>query len=306
MTNETLVERIRGGYAVSDNMQTLYNNNLPLIKRLIKKYAAYEPMEDLLQESYFGLWEAVQHYESSANVLFMSYAQYWIIQAVQRYLDKCGSCVRIPSHTRAKMTKCRRTIEKLQGEGKEPTARQIAALMGISEKEVQEIQIYAQGVASLDSPISDDDSLTLSDTLQGDLSPENETVDKLYAEHAKNELWGIVERHTGQVENRVIKEIFISNQTMAEVARAEGISLNRIRQIKEKGIRRLRTGKARRELLERFDVVESKLYNGGFTSFREHGTSIVEYLTMQKMEAEERYKRHIREIEERHGQRIHH
>ena len=89
--NETLVERIRGGYSVSENMQLLYENNLPLIKRIIRLYTAYEPMEDLLQEAFFGLWTAVQRYESSKEVQFMTYAQYWILSAVRRYIRKCGS-----------------------------------------------------------------------------------------------------------------------------------------------------------------------------------------------------------------------
>lgn len=87
MTNEQIVTEIRNGYSVTDNMQLLYERNLPLIKQIIKKYAAYEPMEDLSQESYFGLVEAVQHYESSKNVRFMTYAEYWVKQSVQRYLE---------------------------------------------------------------------------------------------------------------------------------------------------------------------------------------------------------------------------
>ncbi len=103
MTNEQIVSEIRNGYSVTDYMQLLYESNLPLIKKFIKPYAAYEPMEDLVQESYFGLWEAVQHYETSANVRFMTYVEYWIRQSVQRYLEKCGSAMRIPSHNSMSM-----------------------------------------------------------------------------------------------------------------------------------------------------------------------------------------------------------
>ncbi len=305
MSNEELVAEIRSGFSVSDNMQLLYENNLSLIRSFIKPYAAFEPMEDLLQESFFGLWEAVQHYETDKNVLFMTYAEYWIRQSIKRYLEKCGSTVRIPSHTRQKMTHCRRAIERIEQEqGREPTSAELSAIMGVSEKEVQEIQAYMQGVASLDTPISDDDSLTLSDTLQADFIVENETIDKIYKEHSKSKLWGIVERFTAERENRVIREIFINNQTMAAVARTEGISLNRVRQIKETGLRKLRIGKARRELLEKFDVVESKFYRGALKNFREHGSTIVEYLAMQRVEAEERYQRHLAEIEEMHRQRL--
>ncbi|MBD5521415.1 MAG: hypothetical protein HDR03_09385 [Lachnospiraceae bacterium] len=74
MSNETLVQRIKGGYSVPEDMQALYENNLPLIRKFIKPYTAYEPIEDLMQESYFGLWEAVKHYETDKNVQFMTYA----------------------------------------------------------------------------------------------------------------------------------------------------------------------------------------------------------------------------------------
>ncbi len=300
MTNEQIVAKIKNGFSVTDNMQLLYESNLPLIKQYVKPYSAFEPMEDLLQESYFGLSEAVKHYESAENVKFMTYAGFWIVQAVRHYLKKCGSTVRIPSYTRQKMTHCRRAIEQIEQEqGREPTIEEIAALMGVSEKEVQEIKSYMQGVASLDTPISDDGSLTLSDTLQADLSVENETIDKMYAEHSKNELWGTVERYTMERENHIIREIFINNQSMSAVAKTEGISLNRVRQIKETGLRKLRFGKARRELLEKFDVVESKLYKGTLKNFREHeNTSIVEYIALRRIEAEKRYKRHLAEIEE--------
>lgn len=178
--NETLVERIRGGFSISENMQSLYEGNLPLIKKFIKPYTVYECEADLLQESYFGLWEAVQHYETSKNVRFMTYAEYWIKQSVQRYLENCGSTVRIPAHIRAKMSRIWKATSRLRQEQvKEPAAADIAALLGISVEEVQKIQGYMQGVASLDTPITEDSSLTLADTLRADLSVENDIVDKI-------------------------------------------------------------------------------------------------------------------------------
>lgn len=305
MSNEEIVFEIKNGISATDNMQLLYESNLPLIKIFIKPYTAYEPMEDLLQESYFGLWEAIQHYETDRNIQFMTYAEYWVKQSVQRYLENCGSTVRIPSHTRAKMSRIRRATSQLRQErGREPTVAEIAALLGVSVEEVQEIQGYMQGVASLDTPLTEDSSLTLSDTLQAETSVENETIDKMYAEHSKNELWGIVERYTAKRENDIIKEIFLHDKSMAQVSREQGLSFDSVRQIKEKGLRRLRMGKAKRELLEKFDIVESRLYRGGMKNYKEHGTSIVEYLAIQKLEALERYERHLAEIKERRKERI--
>ena len=249
MTNEQIVSEIRNGYSVTDYMQLLYESNLPLIKKFIKPYAAYEPMEDLVQESYFGLWEAVQHYETSANVRFMTYAEYWIRQSVQRYLEKCGSTVRIPSHTRQKIARYKKTVQELEQElGRMPTDNEIADKMRVPVGLLPELKIQMQGVASLDTPLADDYSLTLSDTVQADFSLEDETIDKMYAEHSKSRLWGIVECYTSDRENSIIKEIFINNRTMAAVAREQDVIIDRIRRIKENGLRRLRIGKAKQSV----------------------------------------------------------
>ena len=299
MTNEQIVSEIRNGYSVTDYMQLLYERNLPLIKKFIKPYAAYEPVEDLLQESYFGLWEAVQHYETSANVRFMTYAEYWIRQSVQRYLEKCGSTVRIPSHIRQKIARYKKTVQELEQEsGKVPTDNEIADKMCVSVRLLAELRIQMQGIASLDTPLADDNSLTLSDTIQADFRLEDETIDKMYAEHSKSQLWGIVERFTSDRENSIIKEIFINNRTMAAVAREQGVTIDRIRQIKEKGLRRLRIGKAKRELLEKFDIVEARAYRNSMNKFNEHGfTSTVEYIALRRAELQAEYEKHKGQVE---------
>ncbi len=250
-------------------------------------------------ESYFGLWEAVQHYKTSANVRFMTYAEYWIRQSVQRYLEKCGSTVRIPSHTRQKIARYKKTVQELEQEsGRMPTDNEIADKMRVSVGLLPELRIQMQGVASLDTPLADDNSLTLSDTIQADFSLEDETISKIYAEHSKSELWGIVERYTTDRENSIIKEIFINNRTMAAVAREQGVTIERVRQTKEKGLRRLRIGKAKRELLEKFDIVEAGAYRNSMNKFNEHGfTSTVEYIALRWAELQVEYEKHKRQVE---------
>ena len=218
-------------------MQSLYEKNLPLIKAFIKPYTAYEPMEDLLQEAYFGLWEAVHHYEVAENVLFMTYARFWIKQAVIRYIEKCGSVVKYPSHARQKMIRYKKTVHELgQGLGRTPTDKEIADRMNISVELLPELRIQMQGIASLDTPIADDDSLTLADTVQADFDLANETIDKIYAEHSKSELWGIVEHYTHERESRIIREYYINNKSLRQIATEQGISPERVRTVKEKGL----------------------------------------------------------------------
>lgn len=293
MTNEQLVEKIRNGYSVTDHMQTLYQRNLSLIKRIIRPYTIYESMEDILQEAYFGLWEAVQHYETSENVLFMTYAGYWIRQAVMRYIEDCGSVVRIPSHAKQKIRRYQKTVERLSQEyGRMPTDAEIADSMCVNLSVLGNIKKYSQGISSLDVSLCEDAEETLSDTLKADFNLENEVVDKIYAEHSKNELWGIVERYTNSRENYIIKKYFINNKSMPEIAKEENLTVGKIREIKENGLRRLRRGKAKRELFEKFEIAECGMYRNSMNKFNEHVfTSTVEYIAIRRSEIQAEYEK---------------
>lgn len=123
------VEAIRNGVSVTVNMERLYMDNLPLIKKLIKPYTNYEPEEELLQEAYFGLCEAVQHYETSENVRFMTYAGYWIRQYVLRYVENCGSVIRLPANIRQKISHYKKNVQEYQQTyGRMPTDQEMAEL----------------------------------------------------------------------------------------------------------------------------------------------------------------------------------
>jgi len=293
MTNEQIVEKIRNGYSVTENMQLLYENNLPLIKRMIKPYTAYENAEDLLQEAYFGLWEAVQHYETSKNVLFMTYAGYWIKQSVQQYIENCGSVVRIPSHARQKMIRYNKTVQKLtQKQGRTPTDKEIADSMQISVSEVEHLKTYSQSISSLDAPVNENTDTTLGESIQADYSLENAVIDKMYEEHSESELWGIVERYTADRENHIIKEYYLHNKSMPDIASEEQMSVSVIRNIKERGLRKLRFGKAEKALLRAFEITERGIYRTGMRGYCEHNfTSTVEYIALRRVELGEEYKR---------------
>lgn len=300
ISNEMLVARIRKGISVSENLQALYENNMPYIRSIVKPYSVHEPLEDLMQEAFLGLWQAVNHYDSAENVKFMTtYAPYWIKQSVFRYLQKCGSVVRYPSHTHQKMTLYRKTFERLEQEySRTPTNEELAAAMKTDIAEVLELKIYTQEIASLDAPLTADNTMCLSDTLQGDSSPENDVVDKIYDEHSKDELWGIVEYFTHERENRAIREYYINNKSLRQIAQEYGLSPEAVRDAKEKGLRRLRIGKAKRLLLEKFDIVDAGIYRNSFNQFNEHGfTSTVEYIALRKAEIQAEYEERKRQIE---------
>lgn len=150
-----------------------------------------------------------------------------------------------------------------------------------------------QEIVSLDAPIKADEELSLADTVADDFSLEDDTVDKIFNEYQQNELWGIVERYTDNRQERVIKEYYREGKTLSQIARESGISLERVRQYRAAGLRRLRRNKALREIREKCEIVEASVYRSGFNRFKEHGDSIVEYIALRRAELEERYKKAI-------------
>lgn len=291
MSNEELVERIRNGDHVTEHMQELYENNLPLIRQFIKPYTNYAEEQDLLQETYFGLHEAVWRYEPSKGVLFMTYAQYWIQHKIRQYIEHNGSVIRIPTAHRQKIARYQKTVQEFEKTyGRLPTDEEAAEYSMLPIADIQTAKFYMQEVISLDAPLKSDDEWSLADTVADKRSLENDTVDKIYVEYQKSELWAIVEKYTDKKQEQVIRQYYKEGKTLAQIARDTGMGLDETKQYKEKGLQRLRTGKAGRELREKLEIAEASAYRSGFRRFKEHGDSVVERIAIRQVELEERYK----------------
>ena len=276
MSNEELVAQIRHGFSVTSNMERLYTQNLPLLRKFIKPYLSYESEEDLLQESYIGLWQAVQHYESSENVRFMTFAQFWVRSQIQRYIEDCASIIRLPSYLREQIGRYKKTVQRLQQElGRYPTDAEIAEYMRISLDRVRKLQLCMYDVASLDAQLSTDssDDLTLADTLQGDCNVEDDVVSELYAEYQKNELWAILARFTNKSQQDLLRR-YASGQSLAEIARETGENYSAVRREFNAVMRKLNTGRPRRILRQEFEMMDARLYNNSFKRFKERGCNV--------------------------------
>lgn len=292
LSNEELVARIRAGQNIKGNMQQLYNQNLPLIRQFIRPFLGYEDEADLLQQAYLGLHRSIEMYESSENVKFMTYSKFWIQQDIRRYLENCGSLIRIPSHKRQEIIKYKQFIRNFAREqGRTPTTEEIADFLGISEKEVESIQTYSKSVESLDKPLtSEDEDFTVGDTVADGSDMEQDIVDRLHDEAVSRELWDIVQTYTDDMQGQVIRAYFHDGKSLTEIAREYGVSMERIRQIKAAGLRRLRMGKALRKIQEKCEIVSADIYRTSFASFKYKGSSSVESIVMRLEGLEEQYK----------------
>jgi RNA polymerase sigma factor (sigma-70 family) len=236
MTNEEIVADIKKGILVKENMEKLFTNNLPLIKKTIKQYAFIEAEEDLLQECYFALLQAVEQYRNDKNAKFITYLLLCVKWRIAKYIKNSGNM----SH--------------------------ILSLDKIYESE-------------------DGTEKTLVENIKADLNIENDIVEKIYDQHLKNELWDIVEEYTTTLENEIIIDIFKNNMYLKEIAEKYNISKERVRQIRIKGLKKLSFGKAKRKILEEFEILDAGLFRGGLNDYKSHNaTSKVEYIAMRRME----------------------
>ena len=206
-------------------------------------------------------------------------------------MENSGSILRISSAYRQKIARYKKTVQEFeQTYGHTPTDEEIADYSLLPLSEIQKIKKYMQEIISLDAPLKADDELTLSDTVADDFSLEDDTVDKIFNEYQQNELWGIVERYTDNQQEQVIRKYYKEGKTLSEIARESGISLERVRQYRAAGLRRLRMSKSLREIREKCEIVEASVYRSGFNGFKEHGDSIVEHIALRRTELEQRYR----------------
>lgn len=284
-TNEELVLEIQNGVSVTDNMQALYLQNLPLLKQFVKPYEIFESRDDLLQESYFGLSEAIRHYDRSAGVQFMTYAKYWVVQHIQRHIQKTAA-IPIPAYLSEKIvrySKARQQFAQLYGT--EPTDSEISGFMGVSVTEVQKIQQYAYGlnVESLDRPLPDNEDFSIADTVPDDFDLENSAIDSIYESFTA----GILDAAVSGLDERqrmIIRKIYFEGQSIADVARESGIQYQTVRKLKHEALRKLSRNK---RLRERLEITDASIYNSGLRSFRLHNdSSVVERIALKRIEIE--------------------
>ena len=281
MSNEELVEQIRQGINPVENMGKPYEQNKGFIAKIVKRYISYGEFEDLMQEAYFGLYEAVNHYESDKEVQFMSYAAYWIRQAIQRYAERTSNTIRISFRTHNLYYQYKKIVNAYMREyNEQPSDYRVGRILGVSEytiKSMKKAMYEVSNMDSLDAELNtEDDSYSLSDTVVGSYGFEDDVVDQIIEEDKKGSLWGIVAENTDDVENKVVVCRYKANMTLDATAEIVGGSRERVRQLQAKALRKLRKPSVTRVLSERYEIALSGAYYGSVGSFKNTWTSSTE------------------------------
>ena len=281
MDNEQLVARIRAGEDVAKNMLELYNQNRGFIVKVAKRYQGFAEMEDLLQEGYIGLSEAVRHYDADKNSSFIHYAAFWIRQSMRRYVDNCASVVRIPVQARGEIREYNRVVREYRKYyGEWPSDCALCRLLGVTREKLQEIRKSVQigQMRSLSEVLGGDgEEFTLEDSIASDQDLEGDAIREADTAAMKRELWIAVDRLPGNLPE-VIKKRFLDGRTLKEISQEWGVTYSKVHDIQNKALRTLRQPGISRKYRRYYEEYISAecCYHVGVESFQRTWTSEVE------------------------------
>lgn len=292
MENEELVARIKAGIDTADNMLALWEQNRGMIGKLARRYSAYADIEDLQQEGYLALYDAIDGFKPDKGVRFLSYATTIIERKMRRYIYDNGSSVRIPEHEQAKMYEYKKTVNAFQMYlGRKPTRQEIAYNMGLSDKGVRELEktVRMGQIASLDKPLADDSGTdALIDMIPDESDAMAELIDDVQKEQLKSVIWNVVDSLPGN-QGAVLRARFQRGQTLKETGAELGVALERVRTIQYNGLRELRRGE-KAQILRSFydgDIYNAALHGTGAERFSQTWTSSTERLAIDLAEPRE-------------------
>lgn len=238
---KVLAERIASGD--QEALNELVESNLRLVVSIAKRYKGCGlPFLDLIQEGNIGLITAAQKYDVRKGFRFSTYATWWIRQAISRALSDQSRTIRIPAHVAELVGKIKKASAPMtQDLGRAPTAAELSKVLGVEIAKIQTALDMSNAVASLDTPVGDDEDTSVGD-LQPDRSAEN-AMTNLIAE-ANQEIVKMVLSTLTEKEDTVLSMRFGIGydhpHTLEEVGQYFGVTRERIRQIENKAAKKLR------------------------------------------------------------------
>jgi RNA polymerase primary sigma factor len=247
-----LAKRIREGD--KEALETLIKANLRFVVSVAKQYQNQGlSLPDLINEGNLGLIKAAQRFDETRGFKFISYAVWWIRQSILQSLAEQARIVRLPLNKIGSITRINKTFNRLEQEfQREPTSEEVAFLLETSPEAIEDAIKVSSHHVSMDAPIYEDEVSNLYDVLlnEDSLSPDKGLMKVSLCKEIERTLSTLAER-----EADVIRYYFglsgKKQHTLEEIGDEFGLTRERVRQIKEKTIKKMRN-QYRNKLLKSF------------------------------------------------------
>ncbi|MDB6073641.1 MAG: polymerase sigma factor [Verrucomicrobiaceae bacterium] len=243
-----LAERIKIGDP--EARSHMIRANLRLVVKIAQDYANYGlPLLDLISEGNIGLMKAVERFDPNKGGKLSTYAAWWIKQSIKRALANQSKTIRLPVHMVDKISKMRRVAMAMSEElGREPTDDELSEEIGIDRAKLSQLKVASMRPASLDAPISEDDSTEFGEIV-GDENAQT-PFDLLSHKNMHGQLDGLL-TVLDERERKIIDARFGLNgqkaRTLEEVGQEFGVTRERIRQLQNIALRKLRRALQKKE-----------------------------------------------------------
>ncbi|MBE7499950.1 MAG: sigma-70 family RNA polymerase sigma factor [Verrucomicrobiales bacterium] len=238
--NELAARIKRGDRKARDHM---IRANLRLVVKIAHDYDGLGlPLLDLINEGNLGLMKAVERFDPAKGGKLSTYAAWWIKQSIKRALANQSKTIRLPVHLVDKISRMRRIAMKLQEVyGRDPTDDEVAEELGVPAGKVTQLRMASIRPASLDAPIGDDDSNTYGEVVEDERA--DDPYEKLEEKTITHMLGEMIEQLDAR-EQKVLRYRFgldgTNEKTLEEVGAQFGVTRERIRQIQNLALAKLR------------------------------------------------------------------
>ena len=249
-----LAARIRRGDKQA--REQMIKANLRLVVKIARDYEGYGlPLLDLVNEGNIGLMTAVERFDPRKGAKLSTYSAWWIKQSIKRALANQSKTIRLPVHVVDKLFNIRRAEARLQELlGRDPTNDELGQELGMTGNRISQLRQAAIRPASLEAPLGDEDSNSIADVVADESAqtPYEELAGRTSTEMIREMVASLDPR-----EARIIRHRFgledDQERTLEEVGVEFGVTRERIRQIQEIALRKLRKMVERRERVEVLD-----------------------------------------------------
>ena len=255
------IQRVRGSnQALRYAKNKFVKANLRLVVTVARRFDhGAMPLQDLVQEGNIGLMKAVDRFDHLRGYRFSTYATWWIRHAISRAIANKGRTIRLPAHVSADLQRLGRVIRELEAKtGETPDTQALVKASGLSESRVLKLRkLTLDGAVSLDAPTSEDDGRGMLARLEDDSTPA--VGDLLEQESLNGQLYDSL-HNLPPIEFDILRRRYgisvgsceaqeIEPMTLRQLGERHSLSRERIRQLQERALGKLRREFADRELV---------------------------------------------------------